>query len=189
MLLYSYSTVNSYRNSIIERFRNWKKVTVLAMWFWQECITANDSCSLSYLLQCAVKDEQKQISISNQHIPVPNNVRIISLKSRFDACLEYEVPCCQSWILQHVFAKSIDIKYRIAENFGRDKLANCKFGDLLRICQSFIRQLLVISEKAIEARLKFAKIFFTKCNLGCYSPKFSHTKIFCYTAYIYLFTT
>ena len=38
------------------------------------------------------------------------------------------------------------------ENFG-------EFGDLLRIRQSFIRQLLVISEKAIEAGLKFAKVF------------------------------
>ena len=51
------------------------------------------------------------------------------------------------------------------EKFGQ-------FGNLLRICQSFIRQLLVISEKAIEAGLKFAKVFFAKCNLACNSPKF-----------------
>ena len=38
------------------------------------------------------------------------------------------------------------------ENFG-------EFGDLLWIRQSFIRQLLVLSEKAIEAGLKFAKVF------------------------------
>ena len=36
------------------------------------------------------------------------------------------------------------------ENFG-------EFGDLLRISQSFIRQLLVISEKAIEAGLNQPK--------------------------------
>ena len=59
-------------------------------------------------------------------------------------------------------------------------LAGENFGDLLRIRQSFIRQLLVISEKAIEAGLKFAKVFFT---LACNSPKFSPTKIFCYTVY------
>ena len=60
------------------------------------------------------------------------------------------------------------------ENFG-------EFGDLLRIRQSFIRQLLVISEKAIEAGLKFAKVFFAKYNLACNSPKFSPAKIFRYT--------
>jgi len=52
------------------------------------------------------------------------------------------------------------------ENFG-------EFGDLLRIRQSFIRQLLVVSEKAIEAGLKSAKVFFAKCNLACSSLKFS----------------
>ena len=57
------------------------------------------------------------------------------------------------------------------ENFG-------EFGDLLRIRQSFIRQLL---EKAIEAGLKFAKVFFAKYNLACNSPKFSPAKIFRYT--------
>jgi len=56
-----------------------------------------------------------------------------------------------------------------------------EFGDLLRIRQSFIRQLLVISEKAIEAELKFAKVFFVKCNLACNSPKFSPVKIFHHT--------
>ena len=60
------------------------------------------------------------------------------------------------------------------ENFG-------EFGDLLRIRQSFICQLLVISEKAIEAGLKFAKVFFAKYNLACNSPKFSPAKIFRYT--------
>jgi len=40
----------------------------------------------------------------------------------------------------------------VGENFG-------EFGDLLQIRQSFIPQLLVISEKAIEAELKFAKVF------------------------------
>jgi len=60
------------------------------------------------------------------------------------------------------------------ENFG-------EFGDLLRIRQSFIRQLLVISEKAIEVGVKFAKVFFAKCNLACNLPKFSPAKIFRYT--------
>ena len=67
--------------------------------------------------------------------------------------------------------------YRIVlagENFG-------EFGDLLRIRQSFIRQLLVISEKAIEAGLKFAKVFFAKYNLASNSQKFSPAKIFRYT--------
>ena len=62
----------------------------------------------------------------------------------------------------------------VGENFG-------EFGDLQRIRQSFIRQLLVISEKAIEAELKFAKVFFAKCSLACNSPKFSPDKIFHYT--------
>jgi len=57
------------------------------------------------------------------------------------------------------------------ENFG-------EFGDLLRICQSFIHKLL---EKAIEAGLKSAKILFAKCNLACNLPKFSPAKIFRYT--------
>jgi len=39
-----------------------------------------------------------------------------------------------------------------------------KFGDLLQIRQNFIRQLLVIFEKAIKAGLKFAKSFFAECN-------------------------
>ena len=60
------------------------------------------------------------------------------------------------------------------ENFG-------EFGDLLWIRQSFIRQLLVLSEKAIEAGLKFAKVFFAKYNLASNSPKFSPAKIFRYT--------
>ena len=41
--------------------------------------------------------------------------------------------------------------------------------------------MLVLSEKAIEAGLKFAKVFFAKYNLACNSPKFSLAKIFRYT--------
>ena len=63
----------------------------------------------------------------------------------------------------------------MGENFG-------EFGDFLRIRQSFIRQLLVISEK-LGAGLKFAKVFFAKCNLASYSPKFSPAKILRYTVY------
>ena len=62
------------------------------------------------------------------------------------------------------------------ENFG-------EFGNLLRIRQSFICQLLVISEKAIEAGLKFTKVFSAKYNLACNSPKFSPAKIFRYTVF------
>ena len=58
---------------------------------------------------------------------------------------------------------TIQWKILAGENFG-------EFGDLLQIRQSFICQLLVISEKAIEAGLKSAKVFFTKCNLACNSP-------------------
>ena len=61
------------------------------------------------------------------------------------------------------------------EIFGRENFG--EFGDLLQIRPSFIRQLLVISEKAIGAGLKFAKVFFAKCSLASYSPKFSLTKI------------
>ena len=68
---------------------------------------------------------------------------------------------------------TVQRKILAEENFG-------KFGDLLRICQSFIHHLLVISEKAIEAGVKFAKVFFAKCTLACNSPKFSPTKIFHY---------
>ena len=60
------------------------------------------------------------------------------------------------------------------ENFG-------EFGDLLWIHQSFICQLLVVSEKVIGAGLKFAKVFFAKYKLACNSPKFSPAKIFHYT--------
>jgi len=56
-----------------------------------------------------------------------------------------------------------------------------EFGDLLRIRQSFIRQLLGLSEKAIKAGFKSAKVFFAKCNLACNSPKFSPAKNFRYT--------
>jgi len=59
------------------------------------------------------------------------------------------------------------------ENFG-------KFVDLLQICQSFIHQLLVIPEKAMEAGLKFAKVFFAKCNSACYSPIFFPAKFLLY---------
>ena len=41
---------------------------------------------------------------------------------------------------------TVQRKILVGENFG-------EFGDLLRIRQSFIRQLLLISEKAIEAGL------------------------------------
>ena len=57
----------------------------------------------------------------------------------------------------------------MGENFG-------KFGDtnlanlVIRICQSFTRQLLVAYEIVIEAGLKFAKVYFANCNLPCNSP-------------------
>ena len=49
----------------------------------------------------------------------------------------------------------------MGENFS-------KFGNLLRIRQSFIRQFLVVSEKAIEAGLEFAKVFASQ-NFPLYS--------------------
>jgi len=55
--------------------------------------------------------------------------------------------------------------------FGREKLE----GNFCDSLQSFICQLLVVSEKAIGAGLKFARVFFTKLNLACYSPKFPPT--------------
>ena len=59
----------------------------------------------------------------------------------------------------------------VGENVG-------EFGDLLRIRQSFICQLLVISEKAIGAGLKFVKVFFAKCNLASNSKSFLPPKFF-----------
>ena len=60
-------------------------------------------------------------------------------------------------------------------NFG-------KLGDLLQTHQSFTHQLLVASEIAIEAGLKFAKIYFTSCNFAYNSPKFFPIKVSLYTA-------
>jgi len=75
-------------------------------------------------------------------------------------------------------------KYRIAENVDGRKL--------WRIWQfatnSPKKFYPPIAEKAIEARLKFAKVFFTKCNLACNSPKFSPAKIFRYTVLQILLT-
>jgi len=69
--------------------------------------------------------------------------------------------------------------YRIAENFGGRKLWRIwRFTTNLPI---FIRQLLAVSEKKLKAGLKFAKVFFAKCNLASYSPKFSPAKILHYT--------
>jgi len=60
-------------------------------------------------------------------------------------------------------------RYHIEGNFGI-------FDDLLRIHQSFTRQLLVAYEIAIEFGLKFglkfAKVYFTNSNSACDSPKF-----------------
>ena len=59
----------------------------------------------------------------------------------------------------------------MGENFG-------KFGDSVRIRQNFIRQLFIVSEKKLGAGLnEFTKVFFAKCNLVSYSPKFSPAKI------------
>jgi len=49
--------------------------------------------------------------------------------------------------------------YCIGENF-------VEFGNLLRIHQSCTCQLLIVTELAIEAGLKFAKVYFTNCNLA-----------------------
>jgi len=57
----------------------------------------------------------------------------------------------------------------VKENFG-------EFNVSLQICQSFTCQFLIASEIVIEAGHKFAKDYFTKCNLANNSPKFSQAK-------------
>jgi len=57
------------------------------------------------------------------------------------------------------------VLYRIAENFGVEKLWG-EFDNFLWIHQSVIHQLLVMPEK-LGAGLKFAEVFFAKCNLAC----------------------
>ena len=47
-----------------------------------------------------------------------------------------------------------------------------EFGSLLQIRQIFTRQLLVASEIAIEAAVKFAKVYLATYYFPCTSPKF-----------------
>ena len=62
--------------------------------------------------------------------------------------------------------------YHIGGNFGGE------FCNLLQIRQrSFIHQLLMASKIAIEAGLKFAKVYFVNCNLACDLPSFSPAKV------------
>ena len=77
--------------------------------------------------------------------------------------------------------KGTNTIYRIAGNVGRRKL--WQIWRFAWIRQSFIHQLILISEKAIEAGFKFAKVFFAKCNSACNSPKFCPAKIFRYTVH------
>jgi len=68
---------------------------------------------------------------------------------------KYTNKCKEKFVILQSRGITIQRKILVEENFG-------EFGDLLQIRQSFIRQLLVISEKAIEAGLKSAKVFFAK---------------------------
>ena len=61
------------------------------------------------------------------------------------------------------FFVSPKIPYITSGKCWREKtLANLAIYSVLWIRQSFIHQLLVVSEKAIEAGLKLAKVFFAK---------------------------
>jgi len=42
-------------------------------------------------------------------------------------------------------------------------------------------QLLIKSEVTIEVELKFTKVYFANCNLGCDSPNFSPAKVSLHT--------
>ena len=70
------------------------------------------SCSLPSLYTGAVKSEQKQISISNHQIEFPAGVRLILLKSHFDACLE-----CQVTVLSKLNFKKRACKSMIFKKF------------------------------------------------------------------------
>jgi len=67
---------------------------------------------------------------------------------------------------------------RIEENIG-------EFDDSLQIHHSFSLQLLIVSDIAIEAGLKFAKVYFAKCILASNSPKFCPAKVSVYTVFNY----
>ena len=51
---------------------------------------------------------------------------------------------------------------------GKNYVIRNEFAKVLPTCQ-----LLVASDIAIEAGLEFVKVYFARCNLACYSPKFS----------------
>ena len=64
------------------------------------------------------------------------------------------------------------------KNFG-------EFNDSLQIRQSLTCQLLVTLENSYGLHgLEFAKVYFAKCNLACYSPKFTPTKVSLYIVYV-----
>ena len=67
--------------------------------------------------------------------------------------------------------------YHIEENFGGGK----PWWRIWRFTMNspkFYQP--VVSEIAIEAGLKFAKVCFANCNLACNLPNFSPTKVFIY---------
>ena len=55
-------------------------------------------------------------------------------------------------------------------NFG-------EFGDSPQIRQNLTRQLLVAPEISIFIATEFTKVYFAKCDLACYSPKFTPVKV------------
>ena len=70
--------------------------------------------------------------------------------------------------------------YRIAENFGGGKL--WQIWRFTTNSPKFYPPIASsIWKKKLEAGLKFAKVFFAKCNSMSYSQKFSPAKILRYT--------
>ena len=75
----------------------------------------------------------------------------------------------------YVYHSSIEeqlLTYTVEGNFGKGN-----FGHLLWVHQISTHQLFVASEIAIDSGLKFAKVYFTKCNLACNLSIFPFTSI------------
>ena len=95
-----------------------KKIGLGGDWIhsWAVCIDRQLMTAVFPLHQClqrAVKDKQKQISISNQF---PDDVHLISLKSHFEACLE-----CQVTVLRKLKFKKRECKMY---NFREKKIVH-----------------------------------------------------------------
>ena len=95
--------------------RNWKKRFGLGWelrWLTTVCLRGFDRkvqqlFTLHQRLQRTLKNEQKQLSISNHHSQVPRWRALVSLKSCFDACLE-----CQVTLISKLnFKKNVHAEY------------------------------------------------------------------------------